>query len=73
MTGEEETNRLLAIIIRQNSTTQQHAIEELGKSGFGPTRISELLGTSVATAKVTLQRARKSAGKPARKSPGGGD
>jgi DNA-directed RNA polymerase specialized sigma24 family protein len=67
MSSDEEIIRLLAVIVRQNSATQTDAIVELGRSGFGPTRASELLGTSVATAKVALQRARrKRARKPAR-------
>jgi DNA-directed RNA polymerase specialized sigma24 family protein len=55
----EEVARLLAIQIRLALPSQTQAILELNRSGFGPTRIAELLGTSPATAKVTLQKARK--------------
>jgi DNA-directed RNA polymerase specialized sigma24 family protein len=60
----EETVRLLATIVRQNSATQNDAIIELDKAGFGPTRISELLGTTVGTAKVAIQRSRRKGAQP---------
>lgn len=63
MSVEEQTLRLLAVIVRQNAGTQADAIAELSNAGFGPTRISELLGTSVATAKVTVQRSRRKGGR----------
>jgi DNA-binding NarL/FixJ family response regulator len=55
----EELARLLAIQIRLALPNQTQAILELSRSGFGPTRIAELLGTSPATAKVTIQKSRK--------------
>lgn len=55
----EETVRLLAALLRQNSESQSDAILELSRAGFGPTRISELLGTTVGTTKVAIQRSRK--------------
>jgi DNA-binding NarL/FixJ family response regulator len=59
MTPGDETARLLAILVRQNTQTQNDAILELTKAGFGPTRISELLGTTAATVNVTVQRSRR--------------
>jgi DNA-directed RNA polymerase specialized sigma24 family protein len=58
MSPDEEVARLLATIVRQNADTQSAAIIELSRAGFGPTRIKELLGVSLGTAKVTVQRAR---------------
>lgn len=55
----EEVARLLAIQIRLGLPNQTQAILELNRAGFGPTRIAQLLGTSPATAKVTIQKARK--------------
>ncbi len=52
MNTGEETVRLLAALLRQNVGSQSDA-------GFGPTRISELLGTTVGTTKVAIQRSRK--------------
>jgi DNA-directed RNA polymerase specialized sigma24 family protein len=54
----EETVRLLATLVRQNSETQADAIAELSKAGFGPTRIAELLGTTAGTAKMAVRRSR---------------
>jgi DNA-directed RNA polymerase specialized sigma24 family protein len=59
MGTDEEVVRLLATLIRQNCDTQSDAILELSKAGLGPTRISELLGTTVATTKTTIKRNRK--------------
>jgi DNA-directed RNA polymerase specialized sigma24 family protein len=39
--------------------TQADAIRELGKAGFRPARIAELLDTTPATVKVTLARAKR--------------
>ena len=55
----EETVRLLAALLRQNAGTQSDAILELSRAGFGPTRISELLGTTAGTTRVAIQRLRK--------------
>jgi DNA-binding NarL/FixJ family response regulator len=55
----DEIARLLAIQIRLSVSNQTEAILELSRAGFGPTRIAELLGTSPATAKVTVAKARK--------------
>ena len=59
MGNSEETVRLLAALLRQNAESQSDAILELSRAGFGPTRISELLGTTVGTTKVAIQRSRK--------------
>jgi DNA-directed RNA polymerase specialized sigma24 family protein len=66
MEPSEELSRLLALQIRLSLENQTQAIIELGKAGFEPARIAELLGTSPATARVTLQKARakKSKGEP---------
>lgn len=55
----EEVSRLLATQIRLSLPNQAQAILELSRAGFGPTRIAELLGTSPATAKVTIARSKK--------------
>jgi len=59
MSRDEETVRLLATLIRLQVDNQTQAILELGRAGFGPTRIASLVGTTSDTAKVTLARARK--------------
>ena len=59
MEPAEEITRLLALHLRLALPNQTQAILELNRAGFGPTRIAELLGTSTATAKVTIQKARK--------------
>jgi len=59
MDSTEELVRLVAIQIRLGLPNQTQAILELSRAGFGPTRIAELLGTSPATAKVTIAKARK--------------
>lgn len=59
MDSGEETVRLLATLVRQNAKNQSDAILELSRSGFGPTRISELLGATVGTTKVAIQRSRR--------------
>ena len=66
MNPGEETVRLLAILVRQNLPTQNDAILELSRAGFGPTRIGELVGTTTATAKVTVARAKKTKTKKTR-------
>jgi DNA-directed RNA polymerase specialized sigma24 family protein len=58
--------RLLAIQLRMQVETQADAIRELGKAGFGPTRIAELLGTTAGTVNVALVRAKENAGKKRR-------
>jgi DNA-directed RNA polymerase specialized sigma24 family protein len=55
----DEVARLLALQIRLQMPSQAEAIVELGRIGFGPRRIAELLGTSPNTANVTLQKAKK--------------
>lgn len=59
MSSQEETVRLLALLIRLLLPSQTAAILELSKAGFGPARIAELLGTSANTANVALQKAKK--------------
>jgi DNA-directed RNA polymerase specialized sigma24 family protein len=55
----EETVRLLALLIRQRSASQNEAIVEMGRAGFQPKRIASLLGTSPATVSDALKRARQ--------------
>lgn len=59
----EELAKLLATLIRLHLPTQAEAIRELDKVGFGPKRISELLGTSPNTVNVTLNKAKKENGR----------
>jgi hypothetical protein len=75
MDPQEEMVRLLAIQVRMQFDTQAEAIRELGKAGFGPTRIAELLGTTAGTVNVTLVKAKGSARKKrgaTKKAPSGG-
>ncbi len=55
----DEISRLLATQIRLSLPNQTAAILELGRAGISPSRIAELLGTSPATAKVTIAKAKK--------------
>jgi DNA-directed RNA polymerase specialized sigma24 family protein len=59
MDQQEEIVRLLTIFLRRTSESQAEVVTELGRAGFGPTRIADLLGTSVGTVNVTLVRARR--------------
>jgi DNA-directed RNA polymerase specialized sigma24 family protein len=59
MDVSDETNRLLATLIRMQCETQAQAILELHRSGIASGRIAELLGTTANTANVTLQRAKR--------------
>lgn len=61
MEAIEETNRLLATLVRLQCETQAQAILELNRSGLGAARIAELLGTTTNTANVTIQRAKRKA------------
>jgi hypothetical protein len=58
--GETEPNdevaRLLATLVRLQTDSQAEAIAELNKSGIGPTRIAELLGTTAGTVNVAIRR-----------------
>lgn len=66
MSAQEETVRLLALLIRLLLPSQNTTILELNKVGFGATRIAQLLGTSTNTANVAIQKAKK---KPPRTRP----
>lgn len=55
----DEVAKLLAVLIRLQCETQNEAIIELGRVGISPSRIGTLLGTSGATARTTLNRAKK--------------
>ena len=59
MSTQEETVRLLALLIRLVLPSQTATILELNRAGFGPARIAELLGTSANTANVAIQKAKK--------------
>jgi DNA-binding CsgD family transcriptional regulator len=52
----DDVARLLAVLIRLQTRTQAEAITEMSRSGLGPTRIAELLGTTPNTVNVTIQR-----------------
>jgi len=56
---QEEIVRLLAIQLRRDSKSQTEAIVELGRAGFAPTRIADLLGTTSNTVNVALAKERK--------------
>lgn len=69
MAGEEEIPRLLDELVRlqvlglrKGLSSQAEAISELNDAGFGPKRISELLGTSYGTVTVALARGKKQRG-----------
>ena len=55
----DEIARLLAVLIRQGSETQTAAILALHDVGLSNARIGQLLGTSTATARVTVNNAKK--------------
>jgi DNA-binding NarL/FixJ family response regulator len=55
----EEIVRLLAIQLRRDTESQATAILEMSRSGFGPTRIAELLGTTPNTVNVAISSAKK--------------
>jgi hypothetical protein len=55
----DELVRLHARAVRKGAPSQTDAILELSEAGFGPKRISELLGTSYGTVTVTLAKAKK--------------
>ncbi len=55
----DELARLLAVLIKLQMHTQSEAILEMSRSGLGPTRIAELLGTTPNTVNVTLAKAKK--------------
>ncbi len=61
MEPQEEIVRLLTIYLRRSASSQTEAILELGRAGFGPKRIADLLGTTPNTVNVALakDRARK--------------
>jgi DNA-binding NarL/FixJ family response regulator len=57
--GLDEIARLLATQIRLSLPNQTAAILELNRAGLSNQRIAELLGTSAATAKTTVAKAKK--------------
>lgn len=59
MDQQEEIVRLLVAQLRREAASQTDAILELRKSGFGPSRIAELLGTTANTVNVALATAKK--------------
>jgi predicted transcriptional regulator len=68
MDYRDEIVRLLVIQMRSQFESQADVIRELSRSGFGPKRIAELLGTTPGTVNVTLAKSkgRKAAGKKKR-------
>ena len=65
MATQNDVARLLDELVRlqvhalQRDTRQVDAIRELSSSGFGPSRIAELLGTTPNTVNVALAREKK--------------
>jgi DNA-directed RNA polymerase specialized sigma24 family protein len=55
----DEVVRLQALEVRKRAATQNEAIIDLSNAGIGPSRISELLGTTPGTVSVALAKARK--------------
>lgn len=70
---EDEIVRLLAIQIRHQFDSQGEAILELNRSGFGPGRIAELLGTTPNTVNQAIQKAKKKKSSKPKKVTAGGD
>ena len=66
MDQAEELVRLLAIQVRLQLGNQTEAIIELGRLGFAPSRIAELLGTTPNTVNVALNRAKREGKIPGR-------
>jgi hypothetical protein len=58
MDGQDETVRLLALLVRMQCANQADAIREFSKAGFGPARIAQLVGTTPNTVNVTLAKAK---------------
>lgn len=54
----DELIRLQVLGLRQARPSQADVIFELKQAGFGPTRIADLLGTTVGTVKMALKRAK---------------
>jgi hypothetical protein len=54
----DEIARLLAVLVGRDKTLQDR-VADLSAAGFGPTRISELTGTSAAYANVAIKRAKE--------------
>jgi DNA-directed RNA polymerase specialized sigma24 family protein len=63
----EEAAYLLAALIRLQTGSQSEAVLELHRSGFGLTRIAELLGTTKGTVNVAVQRAKRAKSKGKKK------
>ena len=59
MDAADETNRLLATLIRMQCETQAQAILELHRAGIGSGRVAELLGTTANPVNVTVQRSKR--------------
>lgn len=55
----DEVVRLLALSLRRGMDTQSEAIYAFGEAGLSDARISELLGTTVATVRSARQKAAK--------------
>lgn len=64
----DELARLLALLVRLEIGSQAETIVELDRLEIGPSRIAELLGTTPATARVTIhQKKNSSRGKKEKK------
>jgi hypothetical protein len=60
--SSDEVARLLALLIRLEIGNQAQAIVELSRLGIGPSRVADLLGTTSATARVTVHQHRQKGG-----------
>lgn len=56
---QEETVRLLVLLLRKGETQQSSLITQMSGIGFRTGRIAELLGTTANTVNVTIQKAKK--------------
>ncbi len=59
--SSDEVARLVALLIRLKVGNQAQTIVEMSRLGIGPGRIAELLGTTSATARVTVHQPRQKA------------
>ena len=63
----DELVRMFVIQLRRQVPTQSEVIAELSKSGFMPSRIAELLGTTPGTVQASLQASKKASKAPGKK------
>lgn len=54
----DEVSRLLAVVIRQSNETQADAIRAIHATGLSNARIGQLLGTTTATVRNTVNKSK---------------